>query len=351
MTDFAPFTPHPLLRSGHQQTIFTSYFRGRLPPYRAAPHFVDLPDGDQIVLHDDCPREWRAGERVALLLHGVAGCHGSPYLVRVAAKLNEVGVRTFRMDLRGCGAGMKLAQQIGHAGRSEDARAAAAFLADLCPHSPCTIIGFSMGANITLKLLGECHADWPENLDSGVAIAPPIDLVCCGQNIDRGFNRVYSRKFASLLYNFVQQRREFMPRLRELNLRPIPRSIVDFDNRVTAPLSGYHDVWDYYRQASSAPSLRNVRVPTLIITARDDAVIPIRMFERADFSAATQLVVTQYGGHVAFYGRRSSDPDRWWIDWRIIEWMRRRLSPTPHEALDHWRISRRQQRPSESWSR
>ena len=39
------------------------------------------------------------------MIHGLAGCHTSPYMQRIARKLNHRGVRTFRMDLRGCGAG------------------------------------------------------------------------------------------------------------------------------------------------------------------------------------------------------------------------------------------------------
>lgn len=317
-----PFEPFLLLTSGRAQTIFTQYLPGQSRPYQARQHVVDLPDGDQIVLHDDCPTDWKPGDRVALMLHGVTGCHGSPYLVRIAGKLNDTGVRTFRMDQRGCGAGMKLAQHPGHAGRSEDASAAIEALHELCPQSPCSIIGFSLGGNITLKLLGESGSQPPANLDSAVAVAPPIDLVCCGENIDRGFNRIISRTFARTLLRFVRERRQFIAGLSDVKLAPAPRSVVDFDDRVTAPLSGFDSVWDYYRKCSSLPRLNEIALPTLIITAQDDPVIPFEMFERADLSRTTTLVATPQGGHVAHYAARGSDPDRWWLDWRIIEWIR-----------------------------
>lgn len=321
MSDFPPFVPHLLLRTVHLQTVLSPHLPGQLRPYRAEQHIVALPDGDKIVLHDDRPPQWKPGHRVALLLHGVTGCHGSPYLVRLAGKMNDAGIRTFRMDMRGCGAGKELAQHPGHAGRSEDARACVEQIAQLCPRSACSIIGFSLGGNIALKLLGEAGADLPGNLDSGVSVSAPIDLVTCGQNIDAGLTSIYSKKFARVLTQFVKDRLEFMPAAREINLRPTPRSIVEFDNRVTAPLSGFENVWDYYRQCSSAPLLSNIAAPTLIITSADDSMIPVCMFEQASVSSAVRLVITPHGGHVGFYGARSSDPDRWWIDWRIIDWM------------------------------
>jgi predicted alpha/beta-fold hydrolase len=217
---------------------------------------------------------------------------------------------------------MKLAQHPGHAGRSEDARAAVEAIHELCPRSPCTIIGFSLGGNIALKMLGESGSQPPANLDSGIAIAPPIDLVCCGENIERGFNRVFSRNFASALVRFVQDRREFMPGLANIQLAPAPRGIVDFDDRVTAPLSGFDGVWDYYRQCSALPRLNEIGIPTLIITSHDDPVIPFEMFERAELSPTTTLLATPQGGHVGYYAARGPDPDRWWLDWRIIEWIR-----------------------------
>jgi hypothetical protein len=321
MTDFPPFVPHLLIRTGHQQTVFSQFIPGQLRPYAAEQHVVDLDDGDRIVLHDDCPSGWTAGDRAALLLHGVAGCHGSPYLVRLAGKLNDRGVRTFRMDMRSCGAGMKMAQHPGHAGRSEDARAASLAIRELCPESPLTMVGFSMGGHIVLKLACEVGDQPPGNLDSTIAVAPPIDLVCCGENIDRGFNCVYSRKFARMLVRFVKERREFIPAIKDIRLSPAPTSIVSFDDLVTAPLSGFRDVTDYYRQCSSLPHMSKVKLPTLIITSRDDPVIPIEMFERAKLSPTTEFHVTSHGGHVAFFGQRGIDPDRWWVDWRIADWI------------------------------
>ena len=134
------FKPHPLLRSGHLQTLAGLFFPGHLIEYAATRHHVLLDDGDQVVLHDDCPPDWTAGGPAALLIHGLGGSHESVYMRRMAHKLAESGVRAFRMDLRGCGAGIELARLPYHSGRSADAAAALGHIATICPGSPVALV-------------------------------------------------------------------------------------------------------------------------------------------------------------------------------------------------------------------
>ena len=316
--DLPPFSPHPLLRNGHLQTVLSGYFGGRSPPYQARQQLVELKDGDRIVLHDDCPQHWIPGHRVALLIHGVAGSHLSPYQVRIAGKLNAAGIRTFRMDLRGCGAAARLARRPGHAGRSEDAAAAVRAITRECT-SPITMIGFSLGGNIALKLMGESGVNPPGRLDSCIAVAPPIDLTCCAHHIERGVQRIYSRSFANTLVR--QIRRHQHPDAVALVRRNPPKSIVQFDEQVTAPLSGFRNASEYYRDCSAAPFMSEIVHPTVILAAGDDPVVPVEMFRRASLSESTRLIVTRHGGHVAYIGKVSEDPDRCWLDWRIVDWV------------------------------
>ena len=101
------FIPHPLLANGHLQTLAGLTAPDR--PEQALRRLVNLPDGDRLVLHDDQPADWQPSGRVALLVHGLCGSHRSGYLRRIALRLNAAGARTFRIDLRGCGAGVGLA--------------------------------------------------------------------------------------------------------------------------------------------------------------------------------------------------------------------------------------------------
>ncbi len=315
---FPAFVPHPLVRGSHLQTIFGALAGTAATTDMAVRHIVDLDDGDRVVLHDDCPGNWRSPQRVALMLHGVTGSHASPYLVRATAKLVARGVRVFRLDMRGCGAGAGLADGPGHAGRSEDVAVVLETIAGICPASPVTVVGYSMGANIALKLLGEFGDTPPGGLDRAIAVAPPIDLAACCERIERGFNRIYERNFVRRLVAQARRMRATSAAIAAIPLDPLPRKISDFDDRYTAPLSGFRDVRDYYQQCSAAPLMRAVRLPTLVITAANDPLVPVHLFEQYERSAAVELHVTSCGGHLGFFGAPGIDPDRWWLDWRIL---------------------------------
>jgi predicted alpha/beta-fold hydrolase len=329
------FRPHPLFRNPHAQTIFGGFAWRRSAGYRATQRLIALDDGDRIVLHDDCPPGWNTGDVTVLLIHGLSGSHASPYVARAAAKLNALGVRTFRMDLRGCGAGAELAQLPLHAGRSEDAAAAVKQITSLCPGSPVFVIAFSMGANIALKMAGEMSDRAPAELQAVIAVAPPIDLATTSRNISLGVNVFYDRSFVRALLRMVEVRRRSIPAARHIELAGRPKRVWDFDDLVTAPLAGFAGAEDYYARASAAPLLSAIRVPTLILAAADDPLVPVRQFEQTTYSSAVTLHITEHGGHVGYLGVDSGDPDRRWLDWRLIEqitWLGSRGSEDIHRT-------------------
>lgn len=319
-TTALPFKAPWLVRGGHCQTLVAYVWHGAAHPYSARQHIVDLADGDRIVLHDDCPEEWRPGDRVALLSHGLAGCHLSPYMVRIAAKLNARGVRSFRMDLRGAGSGATLARLHYHSGRSDDTRAALAFIDLQCPKSPVDLIGFSLSGNIVLKLAGEAPSAMPPNLDKVAAVSPPIDLAGCCRALSQGFNRFYDRYFVRLLSAAIEARREKVANLAYVQLDPLPKRLWDFDDRFTAPMAGFRDAEDYYNQCNSAQFLNGIAKPTLIVAAADDPMIPSRIFRETPMSDAVKLELPSTGGHLGFLSSKAAAEDRRWIDARLLQW-------------------------------
>jgi predicted alpha/beta-fold hydrolase len=242
-------------------------------------------------------------------------------MVRCSAKLRARGIHVFRMNLRGCGAGLALARHPVHAGRSEDAAAALSFLAQCCPAAPVHLVGFSLGGNIALKFAGEAGPQPPKNLASVLAVAPPIDLAACSRHLRTGLGRFYDAVFLKGLFKHVKQRSAQCADAHVRPLSPRPRSVFEFDDLFTAPLSGFAGANDYYERASSKPLLSQINIPALMIAAASDPIVPVSSFENAAVSGSTQLVVTPCGGHLGYLGRTSSDPDRRWLDWRIVEWI------------------------------
>ncbi|ADB18809.1 alpha/beta hydrolase fold protein [Pirellula staleyi DSM 6068] len=316
-----PFRAHPLVRGGHLQTVLGCYLPGPKSTYVAKLRLVPLADGDSLAIHDDCPEQWQAGDRVAVLFHGLGGSHQSGYMRRGADKLNARGIRVIRVDLRGSGAGFAYARHLGHAARSDDVHAAVQFVADLCPGSPLVIAGFSMGANMVLKYLGAHASNVPDCVIGGMAVAPPVDLVHCAEHIQKGMQRAYDQMFVRNLMRLVERRRREIPGVVDVDLSPQPKRLWDFDDRFTARLGGFKDAHDYYSQASSKPQLSKIRHSTLIITADDDPIVPISSFEAAVLSPTTELMVTRSGGHLGFISSNPREGDRRWMEWRLVDFV------------------------------
>ncbi|MDF1660994.1 MAG: alpha/beta fold hydrolase [Planctomycetota bacterium] len=284
---------------------------------------LTLSDGDAIVLHDDCPRSWQAGQRCALFVHGLGGDHQSTIVSRMAWKLFAQGIRTFRIDLRLCGAALLTCRWPNHAGRAKDVQEAAQFIEQLCPESAISVIGISMGGNITLQLLSMLSETGYGAVDSGVAICPPIDIQ---QTVDRRNwgNYFYEQYFLNLLYNRFLKTREKLHHGPKITFKRRPSTVREHDENFTVPLCEFDSANHYYESASSCYGLPKIAVPTLIIAARDDPLVPPEPLENAILSSATELVMTEKGGHLGFISRLGVDDDTRWVEWRIIEWLKSR---------------------------
>ena len=321
LADHPPFRPVGLIRLPHFQTIGAFLFRGRRSEYRATKRVVQLPDGDRIAIHDDIPPNWITGDRIVILLHGFCGFHGSPYVVRVSDKLQRRGIRTIRVDFRGFGDSALLSKSHLYGGCSPDVEAVVQEVHRLSPLSRISIVGFSIGGNILMKLAGEWGEDYPSFVDSAVAISPPVDLVYAAWNIRSRGNRIYEAYFIRRMKAHLTMRRRMVKGLIDNGLNPLPDRLAHWDDQFTAPIWGFQGARDYYEKCSSGPLLKNVRVPTILLSALDDPVVPFDSYDRFPMSSSIEVIATKQGGHLGFLGRTHRDPDRYWMDWRICSWI------------------------------
>ncbi|MEZ6065698.1 MAG: alpha/beta fold hydrolase [Planctomycetaceae bacterium] len=320
--DPGPFRPHPLIRGGHAQTLAAAWWPRRTPPAANQVHLVQVADGDVIAISENRPEPERDTGAGVLLVHGLCGCHGSSYMVRMASKLVAMGCAAYRLDLRGRGAGAGKARWPYHAGRWDDVRDAVAYLLGREPTRRLSLAGFSLGGNIVLNWVGHEPDSAAMQIERAAAINPPIDLALCSDQMARSARGAYDRHFAKLLFEQLRrspQWRENSPLAR--SGRP-PRGVLEFDELYTAPVTGFDNAAHYYELASARTIVSRIKVPTLVLAAADDPLIPAVAFAGLPLSSSVRLQVEAGGGHLGFVGRPGDSlPDRHWMDWRLLRWL------------------------------
>ena len=228
------------------------------------------------------------------------------------------------MDMRGCGAARPLARNLAHAGRSDDVVAALDVIANKSADGPILAIGVSLGAGQLLRAVGRIGRGdskkpaWFERLERIAVVAPPLDLRRCSINLQRLWLRPYNYYFIRALLESVpsgvRERAEFQNAI----IQRRPRTLWELDDRITAPLSGFDGARDYYDQASACRVAKFNPVPTLVLTAADDPIVPVGCF--ADdprlWPSSTRLIITPTGGHMGFLDRRR----KCWIDEAVLSW-------------------------------
>lgn len=316
-----PFEPHPWLAGGHAQTIVARYLGGETKRLDSIAHEVELPDGDRLLILENVPVGWNSRRPTAVLVHGLAGSADGAYIVRVGRRLLRLGIRVVRVNLRGAGAGFGLARRIYHAGRSDDLRAVVEWLDRRHPGSPIGLVGFSLGANLVLKLAAEASTAPVPALDCVLAANPPLDLAACAQLMLRSENRLYDWNFVRWLRASVRRLHDRFPDLGPPALEGV-NTVYDFDDRYTAPRNGFGTADEYYRQCSLVMALAKIQVPGLIVHAIDDPFVTSDPLVHADRPGQLAVELVPHGGHLGYLSRRTWQGDRRWLDARFEVWLR-----------------------------
>lgn len=319
MSQEIPFDPFPFFDDPHRQTIVSSFFNFLFEP-ASDQKIVPLPDGDRLSLEITTPREWKPEDLTVLLVHGLCGSHKSPNLVRMAKRLEPLGIRAVRFNMRGCGSGRGLAKQIYHSGRSEDVFEAIKALKKEHPQSPIVLIGFSLGANIVLKLCGELNSLAGSFLSGVIAISPPVNLASSIRMMGDPQNAMYERYFYRLLRADVHYRHKKFKDLKPIEL-PRDLKLYEFDQLYTAPHCGFKDAQDYYNKCSSEHFVGDIAIPCKILLAEDDPIISSNSLDAYDLPSNVNIYKTKKGGHMGYLGKLSDKKGFHWLDSLLIDWI------------------------------
>jgi hypothetical protein len=273
-----------------------------------------------------------------LLLHGLGGSHASGYLVRIAHRLLEAGLRVVRIDLPGCGPSITLTDMPAHAGCSHELRTAMDWCQGALKIRRWSLAGFSLGGNVALKLLCELaqEADGRPhgrvrplalNVDRAVVVAPPVDLRYCCDQIEKGFSRIYTKHFARHLRQLARDRVSLWPRWAERARAPHRRikTIRQFDQQYTAPIAGFGSADEYYAESSTHQLVRDVVTPISVLVDRHDPIVVPSVFDKTPWPASARITYTQYGGHLGYFYRDSQRRLQCWMDQWVVQQLVSRL--------------------------
>jgi hypothetical protein len=285
------------LRNGHLETLFAGLLR-RGPRVAFVRERLELEDGDFLDL------DWsRTGSRrLALITHGLEGHSRRPYVLGMARALNAAGFDVLARNLRGCSGELNRLPKAYHSGETGDLRRVLAHALASGDYDAVVLVGFSVGGNQTLRFLGEDPAAVPGAVAAAVCVSVPCDLTTTERALARPGNRIYLNNFLKTLRDKVRRKTRTFPGLVNLDRLARVRDFRDFDDLFTAPRHGFRDAAQYYAEASSLPVLEAVRVPTLILNAKNDPFLTPECFPEAQARAnpALFLETPATGGHVGF---------------------------------------------------
>src|SRR5262249_42935059 len=137
---------------------------------------------------------------------------------------------------------------------------------------PFFLAGFSLGANVVLKLAGELGEQARGWIGGVCGVSTPLDLGVCARRIAKPDNRIYEMRFVRRMRARLLATGRFTAR----DLAGL-RSVMALDDRITAPSFGFGNADRYYRTQSALAFLPSIRVPALLIQAQDDTFIPFRI--------------------------------------------------------------------------
>ena len=206
------------------------------------------------------------------------------------------------------------------------------YLADREPNTPLGVVGYSVGANICLKWLGECGRQGQAlPVAAAVGVSAPFHLGVVAKKLERGFSRIYQWYLLRSLRRDVASKMEAMGEDFGLTRRELRRlnTFYKFDDRISGPWHGFRNAEDYYIKTRSDVLLNHVAVPTLIVNAHNDPLVPVHLIPPpCNISDKVTLEITSGGGHLGFVSGRWPWSPRFWLDTRIPEYLATFLEST-----------------------
>jgi len=320
----------PFFRNPHLATIAGNYWRRELDEkhFPVTARLFETEPGVQVLVHSQRP----AGEPVAeiIMVHGLEGSSDAGYARSLAQAALAAGFAAHRFNMRSCAGTEHLSgKALYHSGQTSDLLAV---LRTIRGRAPVFLAGFSLGGNVVLKLAGEL-GEAAKGLLAGVtAVSTPIDLAACARRLQAPPNFIYSNRFLRRLKQRVSLKERLTPGSFSLDGLERVKSVYEFDDKFTAPAFGFGTADNYYATQSANQFLERIRVPALLVQAKDDPLIPFDVYNLPAFSNNPwlRLLPVDHGGHLGFVSRTKP---RFWLDEVLVQWMEKVRNKVPADLV------------------
>ncbi len=296
-----PFTPAWWLPGPHLQTMWGKLVR-RTPLPAVTSERWSTEDGDEVSVTRLAPMSPTVPR--ILFLHGLEGTAQSHY---VRGFFTEAAARGWGVDLllfRTCDGRLNLARRTYHSGETSDPSMVLRRVIESSPNAPVALVGVSLGGNVLLRLLGSLDAAGSNRISAAVAISAPYDLARSSAHLQHGAARAYQWHFVRKLRRKALAKAAQHPGLAASEAIARARTLWEFDDAFTSVVHGFRDAADYYERCSSIHTLGEIKVPTLLLSARDDPFHPPELLDEVAARAASNPSLTAEflpsGGHVGF---------------------------------------------------
>lgn len=325
MDTLSEFKPFPFLSNRHLMTIAPAMWPRRYSfLIEPVARVFQTEPGTSVLCHCHFQPN-RAAAATLIIVHGLEGSSSSPYVLGLTQKTLKVGWNVIRVNLRNCGGTLHLSNTLYNAGLTADLKAVIEQLRTHHNLSEIYVAGYSLGGNIVLKAAAELSDAKNHCIDAICAISPSLDLHTCVSAIEKGFNRIYELNFLSSLKQKIRDKEKLFPGTYDVGPLRAIKSIREFDDSYTAPDGGYGNADNYYTMASSLHVADRISIPTLIIAAQDDPIVPFVSFRSPKLQTRhITLLAPRHGGHGGFLQSLEESfglancRDRFWAENRIL---------------------------------
>jgi len=291
------FNPLLLLSNSHFQTIYPSLFR-KVRGVNYVRERIFTSDRDFIDL------DWsRVGaDRAVVVSHGLEGHSRRSYVLGMIKAFNTRGWDGIAFNFRGCSGEPNRLIRSYHCGATEDLHSVLTHVVNKKRYSCISLVGFSVGGNLTLMYLGaKRHAVFPL-IKNAAAVSVPCDLESSSRKLAKRSNRLYMKRFLKMFHDKIRIKMQIMPgKIDDADYHSI-RTFEQFDNRYTAPIHGFLNAKGYYTKCSCKQFLADINIPSLIINAQNDPFLGEACYpvEEAKKNPYLFLEMPKSGGHVGF---------------------------------------------------